>query len=410
MPDKNIVILGASYAGINASHYILKFVLPALGGDDHKVILINPSKEFYHRISAPRSLVSTDLLPEYKTFFDIPKGFDQYGSKEFTFVQGTATSVEATEQRVVIEIPQGGQQVIPYHALIIATGAKSQDPLLSTQPDDGQATRQALTETREKLKVAKSVVIGGGGPAGVETAGELAEYLNGKPGWFSKPKQKVKIHLLTSADYLLPVLRRSLGKRAEHMLAEMGVETTYNTKITSTKSLPSGKTQVQLDNGKSIETDVYVNAIGTKPCTEYLPKEWLDDRNRVKNNATTLRVDVAGPRVYAVGDVGDHSIGGIMELQNSVPVLATNLKTDLLSASGKKPAYADRTFTANISESQGVTIGQSRAIGAFFGHQVPGIVIWFVKGRDYFYEQTKTQLEGRHWKKEVAYKVVPIQA
>ncbi|KAF2149497.1 FAD/NAD(P)-binding domain-containing protein [Myriangium duriaei CBS 260.36] len=409
MADTNIVILGGNYAGVNTAHYLLKFVLPTLPGNRYKVLLVNPSKDFYHNISAPRSLVSTDLLPESKTFFDIAGGFKQYGDKNFVFVHGKANSVDPSNRSVAVQLNSGEKQVIPFHALIIATGARSQDPVLSFQGDDGQQTRTALVEIRQKLAKAKSVVVGGGGPAGVEAAGEIAEHFNGKPGWFSKPRRNVQVQLFTGADKLLPILRPAIAKRAEDMLREMGVETTCNTKITGTEQLPSGKTKVNLSTGKSIETDVYINAIGTKPSTEFLPREWLNDREQVNNNSNTLRVDVAGPRVYAVGDVGAHSRGGMMELFEAVPVLATNLKTDILSAAGTKPTSSDRTFKANTSESQGVTIGQSRAIGAFNGMKVPGIMIWAIKGRDYMYSAAKAQVEGAHWKKEVAYKALPIK-
>jgi NADH dehydrogenase FAD-containing subunit len=50
---------------------------------------------------------------------------------------------------------------------------------------------------RKALSSAKSIVVAGGGPAGVETAGELGEYLNGQAGWFhsgmSKPKVQITV-------------------------------------------------------------------------------------------------------------------------------------------------------------------------------------------------------------------------
>ena len=99
-----------------------------------------------------------------------------------------------------------------------------------------------------------------------------------------------------------------------------------------------------------------------------------------------------------------------MDMYPAIPVLATNLDTDIRAASGTKPAYEDRKHTPLTNESQAVTIGQSRALGAFNNMQMPGLMIWMIKGRDYFAGQTKTDVEGGHYKKKVAYKPVPLPA
>jgi NADH dehydrogenase FAD-containing subunit len=114
-----------------------------------------------------------------------------------------------------------------------ATGSKSHSAIWSSYGNGHEEIEAALADANDQVKAAKSIVIAGGGPAGVETAGEIGEYLNGTPGWFqSWPKNpKAQITLITSSDKLLPRLRPAIAKQAEHDLNRLGVQVKYNTKV-----------------------------------------------------------------------------------------------------------------------------------------------------------------------------------
>ncbi|PNS14876.1 dihydrolipoyl dehydrogenase [Sphaceloma murrayae] len=407
--SKPILMIGGSYAAVNTAHYLLQFILPSLS-TPHHILLLAPSSNLYHRIAAPRALVSDTLLPKEKYLYNIPSSFAHYPEGRFTFVLGRATSINPTA-RTVTSLQNEKEVPIPYHALILATGARSLDPVLSQQAGPESELETALATMQEKLRTAKSVIVGGGGPAGVEAASEIGEFLNGKAGWFGKLERKVEVRLVTGGDRLLPVLREGLGRQAEKMLGDVGVEVRYNTRIVGTEEAPGGKTKVRLDSGEVLEGDVYVNAVGTEPMTEYVPREWLDEKKRVVVEEG-LRVEGAGVegRVYAVGDVHSRTRGGMLDLYDSVPVLGTNMKTDLLVAEGGEKTHGDRVFVGKTDESQVVTIGQSRGVGAFGGMKVPSLAIWALKGRDYMSGMTKDAVEGRKWKKEVAWKATPLKA
>ena len=59
-----------------------------------------------------------------------------------------------------------------------------------------------------------------------------------------------------------------------------------------------------LHDGEELDADIYIPATGVRPMSEYVPQDLKDKKGYVINNESTLRVDAAGPRVYAVGDVG----------------------------------------------------------------------------------------------------------
>lgn len=232
---RNIVFLGASYAGISATHYFLKHVyphLPASSTIKYKVILINASPKWYQRHASPRAIANTLLMPNEKIFLDIEPGFKQYGDKA-KFLVGKATSWDPEKRVLFITEPSGKEISVSYHALVLATGSKSPSAVWSSFGNGHEEIEAALADANAQVKGAKSIVIAGGGPAGVETAGEIADYLNGTPGWFQKRPKNPKAHitLITSSDKLLPRLRPAIAKQAEHDLNRLGVEVQYNTKV-----------------------------------------------------------------------------------------------------------------------------------------------------------------------------------
>ncbi|KAF5846681.1 hypothetical protein GGP41_004728 [Bipolaris sorokiniana] len=414
MSTETILILGGSFAGISAAHFLLRHVVPQLPKKDdvtYNVTMVNPSKDLWWRFASPRESVSKQMMPSDKTFYPIEPAF-AYASSKFKFIQGMATHVDAAGQIVSVETASGEQQSIPYAALVIATGFTTPSPLF-TQATDREALEKVHAAFQEGLKTAKDVIIGGGGPVGVETAGEIAEMLNGKPGFMaSAPKNpKAQIRVFVADRQLLPLLRPAIGQTAEQFLKRLGCSVTYDVRVIGSSKMSEeegGKTRVDLSNGEILETDIYIDATGTRPNTGFLPKEWLDSRNRVACNAKTLRLEHDSARVYVVGDVSSYTRGGVMDMYDAVPVAMTNLKNDLLAHLTGEPHKGDRHYTANMKEQQVVPIGTQKGVGAFNGFRLPSQMVWFIKGRDYMISQlAQATLRGDQFKKEG--KWTPIQ-
>lgn len=412
---RTILILGASYAGLGSAHYLLKYVFPRLPTDiTYQVVLVDPSSKWYQRHASPRAAAGPDLVSADLLFLDIAPGLKQYG-ENFRFVQGKAVEWDVEGRQVKIEMAGGNGEevVVGYHALILATGTKSFSPLFSLQGGGHEEIQDALSSMHGRLATAKSIVLAGGGPAGVETAAEFGEVLNGAAGWFaSRPKQiKTEITVITNAAKLLPELRESSAKAAEGYLARVGVDVRYHTKVASAQALEDGKTRVVLHDGEEMVVDVYVPAMGVRPMSEYVPARLRDEKGYVRQNEGTLRVDGAGARVYAIGDVGAYSQNRIYDILEGVPVLATNLERDLVAAregDGEGVAVAvgkDRMFTPLTTELQIVPVGRSKGVGAIFGWWVPSWFVWMLKGRDYMVPKGPEQVDGRRWGKEVPWKV-----
>lgn len=402
---RNVIILGASIAGLSAAHYFLRHIRPHLPQDEgvfYRVILIDPSSKFYWRPASPRAIASERLGPDESMFLDFQQAFQVYG-ENITLIHGAATSWNAEERKIDVEKSDGTKTTLSYHSLILATGTRSPSPLHSLQGSDYTDVQAALHTIREQLSTATRIVIAGGGPTGVETAGEIAEVLNERAAWFSSRPSSVKVEvvLLTSAERLLPLLRSSIASRAETCLGRLGVDVRYRTRIESSEELECGKTRVVLEGGEELVADVYIPAMGMIPNTAYAPRHLLDSDGCIKMNQRTLRVDDAGPLVYAVGDVGSYSKKGIVDILMGLPVLGTNLKRDMIAAHKdltQKADGPDRILAPFNPETQLLPVGQSYGVGAVFGWRLPDLIVWLLKGGHAKARGAQEWVDGARWK------------
>jgi NADH dehydrogenase FAD-containing subunit len=408
--SKKIVILGGSYGGISAAHYLLRHAVPSLPSKElYEVVLINPSTKVLCRPACPRALISDEMFAQDKLFVDIPKSFEQYPKGCFSLVNGTATELDHVNRTVTISLATGTSEKIAFYALVIATGASTPSPLLSLNRDDA-FLRTSWTALRKALPGAKSIVIAGGGPSGIETAGELGEHLNGRAGWFASKldNPEVSITVIGAGDGILPVLRPSLGKKAEDFLAKVGVTVIKSSRVATVAPSGSGteivatKTTVTLEDGTTLEADIYIPAFGARPNTSFIDKALLINDGRIEVNTSTLRVDKAGPRIYAVGDVSSAARPAVHNVFNAIPILCANIKRDLLleSSNASLAAAEDRVFKEDTRETQLVPIGKSKGVGAAMGYQIPSFLVWLIKGRDYWLWTTGNLWSGNQWAKE----------
>ena len=418
----NIVILGASFAGCAAAHHFLSRVLPTLGATadapKYRVVLISPSTHIYWNIGAPRILVSEDLIPYEDAFVAIEPGFERYGKDKFAFIQAAAKSLDTETQLITLAFtgktgketatasrratmiagkrssqgPQspksqhyhqrsassgssgsaGFSPIIPYHALILATGSSTYSPLLTLQGPH-EKTRAALDAVHRRIPSATNIVVAGGGPTGVETAGQLATFYRSKLAFASSKlsrrnrtalRRERQITLISGSDALLPGVNSALGHKAEKQLRGLGIKILHNTRIVSgftndgsdPNHPPKGsnvRTTLVLSDGTTLEdVDLYIPCTGVHPNTAYLPPAFLSASGYANTDTTplTLRLVPRAPdssddpdaptspsrlpraeRIYAVGDCASYSANYVLDVYDAIPVLMHNLTNDLLA-------------------------------------------------------------------------------
>ena len=277
----NIVIVGGNFSGISVAHYLLRHTIPKLEAANksttYKVTLITPSTHFFWRIAAPRAVANPNF-PLDKIFLPIADGFKDYPQTHYAFVQGTATSISPDQQTTTVKLESSSTETktsttLPYSTLVIVTGAKSSTPLWAF-PGAHPLTSSVLEKYRQVLPRAQSILIAGGGAAGVETAGEIGSCY---------PDARKTI--LSGSTRLLPRLRPAIGEAAEEQLQAFGFEVLHgDVKVTS--SSPGSeeaytKTTLRLSDGEERVVDVYIDATGAVLNAEFLPKSWVDERGYV---------------------------------------------------------------------------------------------------------------------------------
>lgn len=414
-----IVILGASFSGISVVHHLIKHAFPQLTESEkfsYRIVLVSPSTHLYWNICAPRALVSKNLIPHEDSFQPIAKGVRQYGADIFEYIHGSAVALDTVGCNVTIIRPstEGEDQAqssqpatladttgdnptawgdyqetesqtfqLHYHALVIATGSTAHSPLLSLRGPHTNAIA-TLDTFHKKLPTADTIVIAGGGPSGVETAGQIAYFYNkpegpnmiarkaiGAPSLLSRlilsrssklGPHKKQIILLSGNERLLPNIDHRLGAKALKQLTSLGVRVILETRVKGASVASStGKTTLRLSNDSTMTCDLYVPCTGVSPNTQFLPRDSPLLRNgyiATTPSPTTMRVDVppdlmpaqgnenvylkpekAGndgiapsARVYAIGDCAAYSDNCILDIYAAIPVLINNLTNDLLAA------------------------------------------------------------------------------
>ncbi|KAH8758309.1 hypothetical protein F5883DRAFT_466640 [Diaporthe sp. PMI_573] len=416
-PRKNIVILGGSYGGLSVAHYTLKHVIPKTPNKEtFQVILISTSSQAFCRPSCPRAMLSDDMFPQDKLFVDVQTQFQQYASSSnFQFIKGTAMHLDHAQRVVTVKKDSDALQELTFHGLVIATGASTPSPLLGFVQDEA-FLRECWSSFREALPGARNIVIAGGGPTSVETAGELGAYLNGQPSTFRsrQPRPRVNITIITSNSRILSNLRASIADKAEKFLADVGVKVITNARVKnvipasagSNLELLTAKTTVVLEDRKAIDADMYIPATGTTPNTGFISdRSLLAADARVNTNPSTLRVDCAGPesRIYAIGDASTYARPAVHNILSAVPILCASMEHDLLFEGIHQKdlsAGGGRVFEEDTKETQLVPIGTAKGVGAAMGVQLPSFLVWLLKGRDYWLWTTGSLWNGKKWSKE----------
>ena len=316
-PVHNIVIIGASFAGLTVAHGLLRHVLPALKAQDrsYRVTIISPSPYFYWKIGAPRTIVNPSALPVDKVLVPIADAFSIYPKEQYDIVQALVTRVDS-ESRTVCTDKDGEFR---YDSLVICSGTTFASPLWSLSHGT-EKLKAGLDDISRRLPSAETVVIAGGGAAGVETAGEMGHVYGGKKD----------ITVYSGASQLLGKLQnKAAGKGAEAGLRKMGVNVVHGAKILSS-TRDGDKYVLQLKNRKMITVDVYIDATGDKPNASFLPSDWLDEKGFVKVNSQTLELDVQSVAgVYAFGSVGSYSDGGLLHVRFAAKALLESIRLHL---------------------------------------------------------------------------------
>lgn len=302
IPDTSkprVVIIGGGFGGLYAAHKI----------DTSKFQVVLFDKRNYHTFQPLLYQVATAGLQGDAIAGPLRTALKR--KKDFHFRLLRVLRIDPDQNTVSTSIGD-----LHYDYLIVANGCKSNffgNKLMETYAfpmksiPDALNLRSQLMQTFESASVINdparlekllSIVIVGGGPTGVETAGALAELRKhvlpkDYPGIdFSK----MRIYLVQSGDSLLAGMSKKATEYAYKDLDKMGLDIILNAKVTSYDG-----SVAELSNGQKINTFTVIWSAGVMgDIIEGLKPEWVE---RAKLIVDPYCKVIGSDNIYAVGDI-----------------------------------------------------------------------------------------------------------
>ena len=382
---KTIVILGAGWAGLSLAHKLLKYTLPKAKGG-LKVFLVSPNSHFYWNVAAVRGVIP-GAIPDEQLFLPIEPGFAQHSAENFEFVLGKAKNLDAERNIVEVARNDGSQCSFPYDQLVIATGSQILSNLPFKPVGTHEETLVALHSLQKQIDDAKSIVVAGAGPTGVETAGELAATYGNKKD----------ITLIIGGEHVLQTsnVLPSVHQVVERDLQKLGVKLAYSAQVKGVQTTAKegqgeiAQTTLKLSNGSSLIADLYLPLFGVQVNTGFLPRNLLDSAGNL-NQDKTMRV-LGTKNVWAIGDVGNIETKQLTVTDAQIIHLSAALDSVLTGDDRQvreyKPSSKKMIF---------ITMGKKHAIGQIGGWKLWGWMVSYVKGRMLFVDTAQGYVDGKH--------------
>ena len=380
---KRILILGGGYAGVN----VLKQLQETFQSDTKvSISLVSQDNFFLH----------TPLLPEMATGMLASRHIAtpiRSFCKRAKYYQAKVDSIDLNNNKVTISRALDYQKrELDYDYLVIALGGKTnffgnknveKHALTIKTLGDAIAIRNHIisvlenadqTEDPDVLSKLLTFVVVGGGFSGVETVGEINDFVRESVEKYYRniDPEKIKIILVSAKEKILPEIG-DLGEYAMKSLTKNDVEIIKNTKLVDV-----GPEHISLDNGMKIPYStmiwaggVTVDPVVSKLDTEHSPRGnvIVDKFLKIKNHS----------KVFALGDCAsilDEKTGKPYPptAQHAVREAKTVSENIISSIKGDD---SQRPF---VFESKGsmAKIGKRNGVALLMGIRIHGFAAWFL--------------------------------
>ncbi|ATI32004.1 FAD-dependent oxidoreductase [Rhodococcus sp. H-CA8f] len=391
-----VVIVGGGFGGLYAARRLKKA--------DVEVVLIDRGTS--HVFQPLLYQCATGLLSEGQIASPLRHLLED--NKNTNVVLGEAKSVDADAGILTASRFDGSTFELPYDYLIVAAGMRQsyhgQDEFIKWAPgmktlDDALAIRRSLIaafEMAESLPTAEerrpwlAFAVAGGGPTGVELAGQIRELaMHALANEFrSIDPDEARVLLFHGDDRVLPSFSRKLSAAAKRTLDGIGVETHLGVHVTDVCETSIETTDKKTKEKRQYETRTILWTAGVEavPFAEALAtalgvKQVGGGRIEVEADLT-----VPGhPNVYVVGDLMSRDkLAGVAEvaMQGGRHAGARIAATVENGVPSRKPfKYRDLGTAAYISRRHALLQAGPVQLSGFIGWVSWGIIhIAFLAG------------------------------
>ncbi|MGX0401444.1 nitrite reductase large subunit NirB [Staphylococcus pasteuri] len=319
MAKKKLVMIGNGMAGLRTIEEILE-------RDDERFDITIIGKEPYPNYN--RIMLSNILQNKMSVEETIMNSYDWYDEHNIQLINNDpAIKIDRNNQKVMTE---SGIEV-DYDQCIFATGSKAF--VLPIQGSDFPSVIgwRTIDDTKRMMEIAKSkkhAIVIGGGLLGLECARGLLD-------------QGMEVTVIHLAEWLMEMqLDAKAGQMLKADLEKQGMnfELQANTKeILGEEDVEA----VRLADGRVLEADLVVMAVGIRPYTELAKQSDLEvNRGIVVNDM----MQTSDPNIYAVGECAEHQgkvYGLVAPLYEQGKVLA-----DYLTDNDTEGYKGSTTFTS----------------------------------------------------------------
>ena len=393
MSAPHVLVLGGGYAAIQ----IARATRRAIGAGKLRVTIVNRENfHVYHgfvgEMVTGRVSPSHILSPARRLF--LPAQVHVAEIQRVDLARRTVTTARSLD---------GARSTLDYDQLVICLGTVDRTEVypglaehafrLKTY-EDCLALKNHMIEMFELAEIEKdpeerrrllTFFVAGGGYAGTEVAGELADMarLLSRKEYPGIRREECRFVLVHPGPTILPELygRDGTGPEAHPKLVEFGMKRMGQLGVevlTSTKVDAATPNEVLLSNGERVPTRTIVSAVGTKmpPVVEQLdlPK---DERGRIVTDEACRVPGHDG--VWAAGDCASVPLPG--KAGATCPQVALYAmkhgrligKNLVRVADGKEP----KPFTFP-GLGQGASVGRRSGVGEVKGLEIKGFPAWLV--------------------------------
>jgi len=231
-----------------------------------------------------------------------------------------------------------------------------------------------LTADREARRRLLTIVVVGGGYTGVETAGQLSDFLRDvQPLYENLRGEKARVVLVHSRGHLLAEIGETLGDYAQRVLERRGTEVIVNARV-----IEVGPNDAVLSNGTMIATHTVISTVGntTHPVVVDLARQLgLElSKGRVPTEPT-MRVP-GQTKLWAIGDCAAVPLDGGV----SPPTAQLALRQGTQLARNLVRAFRGEALRPFAFRNLGqlATVGQHAAVAEIGGWHFSGFFAWWM--------------------------------
>jgi len=394
--QKHILILGGGFAGVK--------------------VLTQLQKTFQNDVSVDITLVSRDnfflftpMLPEVSSGMietrNIVTPVRAFCNRA-KFYEANIESVDLKNKRVVISHAIGKHtdpiewrnHTLNYDYLVVALGSETnffgmtevaRNAFTIKTISDAIVLRNHVINMLEQAdlehddislrKSLMTVVVVGGGFSGVETVGELNDFIRDsiKHFYHNLEPNDVRIILVNSGRRILPEVTDDLASFALQKLRESGVKVMLNTRLIAVT-----RDGISLNDGIGISTNTMVWAGGARPDSLISGLQCKHDNSGRMITNNYLEVQGHEDSAFALGDCAsiiDPNTGSpcpptAQHALRQGKIAANNIFSRIRESEhnhNKKKVFDYKT--------KGVMtlIGRRNGVGILLGHKVQGFIAWF---------------------------------